>query len=198
MKSRFVPLIISLLLAAVLVFVVDDFVHNVIVAPLLYVAWIITLLLESVHQAIFWGVFIVIALVIGIKGLPKDKTKTGQGYILPSFNRGPVATWFVLLERGRRTGFSKWRLAQALKRLTWDIMSGDQPFDLQHLERVDQAKPALPSDIEAFFQTPVKGPRRFFWLGYRHRDTRGSGGIDLGAEKVVEYLENLLDPLAGE
>lgn len=198
MKRRFAPLTISLLLAVVLVFVIDDFVHDVIVAPLLYVAWIITLVLESVPQMVFWGVFIVIALVIGIKGLPKDATETGQGHVFPSLNRGPVATWFVLLERGSRTRFSRWRLAQALKRLTWEVMSRDQPFDLQHPERLDQAKLALPPEIEAYFQVPVHRPRRFFWQRFRRPDVSGSTSIDLGPRKVVEFLENQLDPLAGE
>ena len=64
MKGRWLPLIVSLLLAGALALVVDDFVHQLLVAPFLYVSWFVTLLLGSVAQVLYWGVFILVTLII--------------------------------------------------------------------------------------------------------------------------------------
>jgi hypothetical protein len=59
LRNRFLPLIVSLLATIVLFFVVDDFIHRVIVRSLLYASWFLTLLLGSIPQLVFWAAFIV-------------------------------------------------------------------------------------------------------------------------------------------
>ena len=61
--TRFIPLIISLLLAMFLFLLVKDFLRTVILEPLLYVFWFIGLVLESIPQGVIWVGFILVMLI---------------------------------------------------------------------------------------------------------------------------------------
>jgi hypothetical protein len=199
MKNRFLPLIIFLILAAVLVFTVDNFIHRVIVGPFLYVAWFVTLFITSLPQQVFWGVFIIAALVIATKSMVREKTVRQQTGRVLANNSGPVATWFSLLERANKQEFSRWRLAQALKKLTWDTLLADEPINDQLLkDRQEDAQLALPPEIKAYFGAPLPSSQRFARLFHRRWTNPRLAALDLDPETVAEYLENQLYPIIGE
>ncbi len=199
MRNRFVPLIVSLLIAVVLVFIVDDFIHQVIVDPLLYVVWFITVFISSLPQQVFWGVFILIALVIAIKSMTREETTRHQAQRPIVTQRGPVATWYSRLEQAKTQEFSRWRLAQALRKVTWDTLFPDQP--LNHLQPEGQrgvAASDLPPEIQAYFEAPMPSSQRFSWLWRWRQSGPHSSALNLNPETVVKYLENELDPLLGD
>jgi hypothetical protein len=198
MKRRFMPLAASLLLTIVLVFVVEDFLRKVIVDPLLQVAWFITLVLGSIAQEIYWAIFIVLVLVIARKSLVKGKAFRRGSPTLKESNQGPVATWSALLERAEAQTFSRWRLAQAFRRLTRDLLSAeDSPYrprrnDWEHV------KSALPPEMVAYLESPLPSYRtisRFWPLRQANRHTVL---LDMDPEQIVKYLEEKLDPLTGD
>lgn len=199
MRQRFVPLILFLSIAIVLVLIVDDFVQRVIIAPLLGAAWFFTVVLTSLPQFVFWGLFIVVALVIAGKSVGREETSRQQFERAPTSRHGPVATWSSLLERAKKQDFSRWRLAQAMRKLSWDIHYPDEPVN-QH--QVDSNRKGsistLPPDIDAFFDAPMPSYQRFSRFRHLRRAESSSAALDLDPERVVEYLEYELDPLLGE
>ena len=64
--SPFIPLILTLLLALVLFFSVEDFLRSVLIGPLLYVAWFVSLIAESLSHAVIWAGFLIIMLIFVI------------------------------------------------------------------------------------------------------------------------------------
>jgi hypothetical protein len=196
-SRRFVPLILFLLIAFVLVFVVDDFVQRVIVAPVLRAAWFVTVVVTSLPQFMFWGVFIVAALVIAAKSVGREKTFRPRSERAPASQRGPVAVWFSLLERAKTQEFSRWRLAQAIRKLTQEVRFPNESVN-QHQTEENGSGWTLPPDIEAYFSAPMPSYQRLprFWGRLRVKGT--TTALDLDPEEVIEYLETELDPLLGE
>jgi hypothetical protein len=197
MKNRFLPLMISLFVAIVLVFVVEDFVRQVIVIPLLYASWFVTLVLGSLPQWVFWVVFVITALVIANKSMAQDKTIRRQPWTPGASHRGPVATWSALLERSKTQEFSRWRLAQALTKLTQDILF-QEPFNLREREEGGaDFKTFLPPQVEASFKAPLPDARLLSRLWRRRRGKGRFTAPDLDPEIVVKYLEDRLATLTG-
>jgi hypothetical protein len=198
MKRRFLPLAASLLLTIVLVFVVEDFMRQVIVDPLLQVAWFITLVLGSIAQEIYWAIFIVLAFFIARKSLVKGKTLRRGSPTLKTSNQGPVATWSALLERAEEQTFSRWRLAQAFRKLTRDLFSPNENHNLHRPDDWEHVKSTLPPEILDYLESPLPSYRGIVRFWSRRRADRLATVLDLDPEIIVTYLEEKLDPLTGD
>ena len=199
MSKRFVPLVILGVIAVVLYFVIDDFVQQVIIKPVLHVAWLVAFVIDNLPQALFWLAFIIIAIIIARKSFARSSASRRSGQQAPIVHNGPVATWFGLLERAQTRDFSRWRLAQSMRSLTRDVLTPNQDLDAEQPEASnDRPAVVLPPEIEAYFSAPVPRYKRFGWLRLRSPSTQTSQGLNLKPERVVEYLENEIDPLRGE
>jgi len=198
-KRRYLPLALSLLIAVILVFVVEDFVRQVIVTPVLYVSWFIALVVSTLPQWVFWVAFVVVALVIARKSMARDTAAKRRAWAPPASYLGPVVTWAALLDRAKTQEYARWRLAQTLKRLTQDILALERRSSFyRREEQWNSLRQVLPPAIEAFFETPPPEPRPLFRWWRRGRAKGHSSELDLAPETVVKYLEDRLAPLSGE
>ena len=199
MKRRFLPLALSLLMAVILVFVVEDFVRQVIVTPILYVSWFVALVLGSLPQWVFWVAFVVIALVIARKSMARDIAARRRAWAPPASYLGPVVTWAGFLDRAKTQEYSRWRLAQALKRLSQDILALEKRSNFHRREaQWNSLRQVLPPAIEAYFEAPPPESQPLFRLWRRGRAKGHSAALDLAPETVVKYLEDRLGRLSGE
>ena len=199
MKKRLLPLLIFVVVASILYLLVDDFVQQMLVKPILHAAWLTVFVLESLPQVLFWFAFVVVAIIIARKSFTRTKATRSTGQLPTAAHNGPVATWSGLLERAETRDFSRWRLAQALRNLTRDILFPIEGANEQHPE-VSNHRPVmdLPPEIETYFNSPVPRYQRLPRLRFRQRSTRTAHGLELDPEHVVRYLEEELDPLRGE
>ena len=183
--APFIPLIGSLLMALVLVFIVEDFVQAVIVGPVLYTIWLLTLIVQSLPQGVLWAGFIVVMLGVAYTSFPEQIKPRSSTWRPPMWNVGQVEKWTHLLENTRRTRFSKWRLAQEMERLTRDLYA---PLFGEGWKRVDLSRLELPAEIAAFFEArqPSNVP---FWKRIKRADDEDKSALDLDPEVVIQYLE---------
>lgn len=187
-SNRFFPLTITLILAAVLAFIIKDFIAGVIVKPLLYVFWFIVFTIESFPQWLIWGGFILGALVVAFRSLRKESASR-KGSARPARLEGPVVTWLVLVERAQLRPFPRWFLARALRKLADQIAS---------TEGRSHPRGEEPAEIQAYLNAPSPRFEPFYKFWHHFRFRRHATALDLDPEVVVGYLENTLDPLAGE
>jgi len=184
----FIPLILSLFLALGLVFIVDDFVQTVIVIPLLYTIWFVSLIVQSLPQGILWAGFIFVLLIVSFANLPKGKNPGSSTWRPLARKSGQVEKWTQLLENTQNTRFSKWRLAQELKRLTRKLQS---PINDDGWRSVDIVDLGLPSEIFAFFEAGQ--PSHFpFWKRLISASEETETALDLDPEVVIQFLEERL------
>ena len=194
--NRFLPLIIVLILAGFLGFLIQDFVREVIVTPFLYIFWYVTLFLKSLPEFLFWGIFILITLIIAIKSLPGPEDIIEQRRVGKRNQEGSVALWSRLIHHAEKGGYSKWQMAQLLSKLTWDILGDGERLSIQQIDkRLKAGDLDLPPEIKAYFRAgilpyyPVSRFQHFF------QARREATPLDLDPEEVVRYLERKLNPL---
>ena len=199
MDKRFIPLVVFVVLSVVLYVVVDDFVQQMLVKPVLYVSWLVAFLLGSLPQLLFWIVFIIIAAILAGKSVSKEEGSRPPTGMPKAVHRGPVATWFVLLERAETQVFTRWRLSQALRNLARDL-SVPKDDGNQQSQKGYARRPTLdlPPEIEAYFNAPVPRYQRAPWLRFYRGGNKQATALDLPPENIVKYLEEELDPLRGE
>jgi len=183
----YLPLIFSLLLALFLFFLVEDFFNTFFIRPLLYVAWFFYLIVQSIPQALIWFGFILVMLIISYSRWAKKNSSSIETRELSlSRKSSPVEKWAHLLKNAEISSLSKWRLAQELKILTWNILA--PPGDEQG-QRVDIARLPLPQEINDYFATPQPSSNS---PDYQHEVTQKA--LNLEPEVVIQYLEEQLQP----
>ena len=182
----YILLVFTIFLALVLFFLVRDFLRTVIIGPLLYVIWFVTLIAESIPQGVIWAGFILLMMIIAFVSLRKREPEISPAGQPSSHNSGQVEKWARLLEFAKKDRFTKWRLANELKRLTRKLLS---PLDDPELI---QNHPDIPVEIIAFFeaQQPTKRP---FWE-WLNSSTTGETetALDFDPDVVIEFLEKRL------
>jgi len=196
-KNRFLPLIISLALAGLLAFLVKDFVREVIIRPFLYVLWYLTLFLKSLPEFFFWGLFILIALIMAGKSLAKGSEPRKSTHEEKASQGGPVAVWARMAEHAERGGYSRWQQAQALARLTWHVLGDGERLSLYQIqERLYRDETLdLPPEIKAYFQACMLPYQPLPRFGRRKLEARFAP-LNLDPGEVVKFLEDKLNPLA--
>jgi hypothetical protein len=186
----FLPLILTLLFALVLFLLVKDFLKTVIIEPLLFVFWFLTLLLESIPQGVIWVIFILIMMIIAISGLRKNEEKKWEASNHYNPKMGKVEKWARILDHAQKDKFTKWRLANELKRLTKKIVNPE----MDHQKSMRRGVAVLPSEISDFFeaQQPIR-TSIWDWLN-RNDSTDPNSALDLDPEIVIQYLEEQRKP----
>lgn len=181
----YIPLILSLLLALVLFFIVEDFIKTVIIKPLLYVFWFLSLIVQSIPQEAIWIGFILGLLFFSFVSLVKEKpSRLSARSRSLTRNLSPIDKWVRLFENAQISSWSKWRLSQELKRLTWDLLAPTMGVEDK---RMDLADLNLPSEISAFFETRQPYNRRL-----NEMVEKTDPALELDPELVIQYLEERL------
>ena len=187
--KRFVPLIVILVLALALAFLLDDFVRQVIVGPLLYALWIGGLILRSLPQFVFWGLFVLVALIIVVRSLDRDFSVQRRRRRGGRITRGYVASWQRQLRQADAQPYFRWRLARSLAKLSQEIMAPTDPVNPDERQSQAEMMAALPPEIAAYFQAEVPREPAVISRWYRRQPERTSTALDLDPGMVVDYLE---------
>ena len=185
--KSYIPLFITLGLGLFLFFQVENFIRTVLVIPMLYLAWTISVVVESIPQAFLWGVFVFLMLVAVFSGSEAEQTPHRSRKQMITELPGTVESWAQLLEIAQKSRFSRWRLANRLKRLTWRLLS---PTDENDFPIYDFSGLELPADIKAYFDAgqPAK-LRRLNWFNEANDEPDEAAILDLDVEIVIDYLK---------
>jgi hypothetical protein len=133
--SRYIPIIgLVVLLLGLVALVVSGTFGEVVVVPLLFLWWVAQVFYQSIPQALLWGVFVVIAVLLVAKNFP-----AGSAPLPPSAPQsvahGRVAEWSRWLHDSRRDDHSRWRLAQKLSLLAIETLAFREQCSPQEIGR---------------------------------------------------------------
>lgn len=130
-----------------------------IVMPLLYLAWLADLVFRSVPGWLWWGWFLIIALVIAGRSLrtrPRPEPIEREDRRLTA---GAIRGWMARLESGDQGAYFRWRLARDLAEMALQFLAYRERGGLEPRER-SQAIALLdaPADIVAYLQAGLAAP----------------------------------------
>jgi hypothetical protein len=200
LNSRYIPLIVSFFLLFVFALWITDFVRSVVVMPLLYLAWLGAIIFKSLPHAFFWAVFILAAVIIAARSFSKKEDEPTFRKRMGGSYRSPIEGWARLIKNADEGEYSRWQLAQALNRLTWEMMGYKDRPSIQQMEAILKDNDSeIPEDILDYFQAglqpyyPKSVPR--FLSRYRFR--RSQTPLNLEPGRVIQFLEERFDHQTG-
>lgn len=187
---RFIPLIVLLTIAALMTFLVKDFVREVIISPFLLAVWYTTLILNAFPDTFYWALFIIATVVIAIRSLTRRADLERRPRRQTIETGGPVTTWSRLIEHADDGGYSRWQLSQSLCKLTWDMVQNQDHRSMQRIEeQLRNQTLDLPSEIQAYFEAGLLPYQPLSKLQRRLRMNNSPAALDLDPAEVVSYLE---------
>jgi hypothetical protein len=185
----YIPLMVSFLLGLVLFFLVNDFLVAFIVKPLLHVIWLISLIVPRIPQGVLWGGFILTMLVVTYANLTKREKTSSSTLTAPATNTGSVEIWARVIENAKTSKYSKWRLAQRLRRLTQRLLP---PVDQNSRMQMELSGFELPEEIRAYFEAP-RPSIESLWERLKHHGEETEMPLDLDPEIVIQHLQERMD-----
>jgi hypothetical protein len=81
-RRRLLTLLSAVVVTALLALILRDFVREFVVLPLLNLGWMVWIGMLSVPQAIYWGIFLLLALIVALRSL-----SSGTARITSRFER---------------------------------------------------------------------------------------------------------------
>jgi hypothetical protein len=179
-----------LLLAILLTPVLEDYIREAIVSPLLYLFWVGRLVLRSLPQAVIWSFFLAIAVLIAGRSLLLKRPAWRRAPRFAKARPGRIETWVKLIRRADEENYYKWQLAQQLRKLTVAVLAQDErltPRQLQH--RLAGRALDIPSEIQAYLDASLNSFGQFSDLEAGSRRQTQPSPLDLDPEQILEFLE---------
>lgn len=189
----------GLVVAAILAFFLQDVIRQVVVTPLAYLWWVLSLTFSAIPQLILWIILVAVLILIVISSLvswisigrkPAEPARPAQG------NVEILAGWVSKAGQGN---YYKWMIANRLGKL-WREMSGG-------LE--NGSKPANPGETKSAGEHAPEALQRYLKAGveesfvdyplprrpFMHKEVTP---FDIDVEEAVEFLEFQMEARSGK
>lgn len=192
-RARLILLVGLILPIVIMAVVIRGFVRDVIAVPLLYGLWIVRGLLASIAQPLVWFACILVIIVFAFRSLVGTRILTRRRKVEQG-ERDTLQSWARLIEQTQRDDFSRWRLAQRLGQLTFDILGDDEQLSARQLwRRLDNGTLDIPPDLRGYLRFRVRpAPQRRWW---RRTTTPSQQQID--PNRIVTFLEEQIAQTPG-
>ena len=135
-RRRLLMLLAVVIVNALLALILRDFVREFVIIPLLNLAWVAWIGLISVPQAIYWGIFLVLAVIIAVRSFSAGTSRTPtrfersvQRYNSPS----RYGYWKVGLTSITRSSFAHERVERELQNLVVQILAEQRRVGVDEL-----------------------------------------------------------------
>ncbi len=191
MKGPLLRLGLLVLVAALLAPLLQDFIREVLILPLLYVTWLGQLLLASIPQPAIWTVFFMAGLFLAALALFPTRSPAPVTREYPSAYSGRIESWARLIKRADQERYSRWLLARELRKLAMRTLAPAEDYTLQQV-RQDLAdnKLELPATIQAYLLASMTSFNTFSEAKWRFWSKPHPSPLDLKPELIIQLLED--------
>lgn len=161
---------VLLALAIPLMFLMEDFVRDVIVQPMAYQLWLFGVIIDALPQAVILIAFLPILIYLAVRSLKGSKAKIRQAEQVELASQGNLQTWLRRMRLVMQGSYSKERFDHQLGQLLLQLIAHQQRLPMR--ETIHQFKTGdieIPSEIEPYIQAAMRsrfsGKRSpFQWL----------------------------------
>ena len=112
------------------VFFIEDFVRDILIRPMMYTAWVAELFVRSLPQYLFWGLFVLVAAIWGLRLIRFRAPRRPRMRTVSIGQQGPVARWQGQLRRARMLDYGRFNLNRSLRKLVLDLTVTEAGEDL--------------------------------------------------------------------
>jgi hypothetical protein len=198
----------ALFLGAGLTIFLRDWVREAIVRPIVYFFWAIGLMLQTIDQAVYWGLLIAFCAFVALYALWPEPARGGKPEISrPGNMHTRYHQWYAFFNNLDESRFAAESLAREFVRFTVMVLAYQENVSPDEVYRqIDSGELPVPPDFLAFLRRrefvnkPVPEPAwREFIYQYlpRRRAPHGPDQltpIEQEAAGILKHIEALLAP----
>jgi hypothetical protein len=192
-KRKTIILVGLLLGLALLAFVIQDFVRELLLYPLVYLYWSLRLVYEGVPGIIWWGVAIVLLMLLALKSLSKGKGRVQSAQAQGSTSLTRPQMWMRRIKKTRHGEYFKWQLAREISQLAIAHLANQERLTLEQArDKLASGQLDLPPKIQAYLAAGALsksfGQYTQAESGLRLPGTQSP--LDINPDDIVSYLDN--------
>jgi hypothetical protein len=197
-NNRLLLVGLVLLLAIPLALILKDVVREVILIPLWRVLWLASLVLHAIPQVFFWGALLMIILSLATKSLARQEKPVKKTRDVEPGYPGRVMIWAQRVHLMERGEYSRWYMAQRLRRLVLEVLAYHERLDIEQVrQRLKTGELDASPDVQACLQAELTSMSRlrgwFSRLWHRLRPSTRTAPPDFDLDRVVQFLEDQMN-----
>jgi hypothetical protein len=199
MRRRLLAGIVVLVLTVPLVFLLRDFIRDVLLIELMRIVWGVGILLDSLPQFVLWFLLLLTISVIAGRSL-LGRPPPGQAARPPQQERlGQISLLSRWIERAGDGQYFRWSLSRYVGELTLDILARRERITPEQLRQDLRAgnldlPPGVMTYLEYGFRQAYSRPVGWLsWLRSRWSTDPSRVLPDAGLLQVVQFLEEQME-----
>jgi membrane protein implicated in regulation of membrane protease activity len=198
-RNRLLLLSLILVLAALITLILGNFARESIAIPIYRFLWVSTLIFNSIPQALFWALFIAVALFLAARSVFKREkpTRKTPAPDMTYLKRVHVLTrWIQYAAHGT---YFRQRLAKHLGELTVEILARRERLTREQIrQKLRDGDWDAPPEVRAYIQAGLSpasllSTNLLSRLTGRLRPGGHSSPFNLHPETIVQFLEEQLE-----
>ena len=192
-------LLLGLALAILLGLALQGVARQVIVLPILYLAWLAELIFRSIPGWLWWAWFLIIVAVIALRSLRGRARNAGPRRTQRLPVDGPARAWAIRVHTAKQGEYFRWRLAHDLAELALQYTAYRDHRGLAKYDRGEYIQTLnAPPDVLAYLQAGLKAPpwqplNRLSRVTRFWRPIKDDSPLALDPAKAVQFLEGKLE-----
>lgn len=153
MNRRNLALILGASLLGLLYLTLSGQLGETIIRPGLYYFWVAIIFVDSIPQALWWALFVLVAVFLAIRSVPK----LGDWHFRkrpPNHDAlGQVTVWQERLRSSAHGNYAQWKLARDLGQLTFQVLAWQRrKDDTQIKEQLRRNQLDLPDKTRTYLR----------------------------------------------
>ena len=192
--QRWIILIATLIIAALLAFPLRETIYQTVVVPVAFVLWSLNLFYRSYSQGTWWWMIVFLVLVmLGFSLAPQPRFRR-RAEVKAKPPQGPVEGFAIWLRKAEKGLYFKWAVANRLGKLAYQILlnreSGRPRSVFAPLLGLDW-EPR--KELQQYLETGLHGSFADFPNTKRPFTTPPPTPLDLNVAEAVDFLEAQMD-----
>jgi hypothetical protein len=189
-RLLFIFLLSLFCLAAAFVF--RKMIYEIVIVPLAYLWWLITLYYHLLPQLGIWILLIFVVLFTATRGLLMEIQIDRTVALKKKVSQGPVESLSSLIQKSERGSYYKWIIANRLGKVARELLDQREGRQIkQKFTRLTSRDWNPPEEVAGYLEAGLNGsfadyPKRS-WSRAPHTP------LDVNQQQVIEYLESEME-----
>ena len=188
-----VALFLTIPVALLLAYLLMGSVRRYLLEPMIFAYRIERLIYEALPQALWWGIFIFILLIIALRSMRLEPVSLSRNQSKKELRPSRAQTWRQMVAGTGHGSYSRWLLAREIADLTLRVIAHQERISVgQARNQLKSGVIQLPPGIMEYVQMGLDAPsfRQYTdFLAYL-RSGRHSPPLELDPEVIIAYLED--------
>ena len=196
MSKKFIVIGGLVLLGGLLAFLIQDFVRQTLLYPLVYLYWSLRLIYEGVPGVVWWGVFLVLLSLIAMRSLARKNEPARAAPNSPSHSPSRPQTWMRWIKNNNRGEYFRWQLAREISTLALTgLADRNRLTPTAARQELLAGRLNLPGHIQAYL---IAGSLPNSYSQYVEMKSNltlsgASSSLELDPEEIIAFLEAELE-----